>query len=662
MATLRAAIDARGAMEGSKQFHTASEQIKSDASGIDEKVSALQKKIAQQFKFATFDERSIGRIESQFETVGDIQDRLFAATHTNLEVALKGHEDYFSAMRIKWQDNESVLTLISKTETAERKKILKQYASDSGDLIRRNLGAVLRMGAITYLANSIMDTVTSMHKAKREGESMFNAFIAGLPIINRMAESARKMADELSGATGAAETLKNIKAITGSIGDYNNTLNRSIELIKAGNEAERTRLEIQFRYEDRLKEIDNLSEKEIENINKKNEAILKQIESYKMMQSAPVLVGNFPYMFMPPSYEAKIKELEKNIFEVESKKKGKEGSVGGLKGGSMVLRERERDLALEKQATEEIEQEYENRYSFIKEVKDRELKAYDEWERSIVEKTRDAMENIRQQDGMTRMERIESLKMYEMQNAETLAEVAEANKILNDEIRNYERSRVDAMKVYCDELRENAEDSSLYLSERFADTARSIEVSMANAFDIMISEGASFKDAMKGFAQDIGRAFSRMAAQMAAQAIMQGAIGGIGGLLGGGGDGGNLAALSTAKGPTGMGYAQGGVFDRGRVVPMANGAIIDRPTYFPMADGKTGIAGEAGPELGFFPLRRNRGRLGIDASTPNISVSPTPVKVVFVDNMREAQIEAMKSKEGENVIVEKVLRNRNLLV
>jgi len=293
------------------------------------------------------------------------------------------------------------------------------------------------------------------------------------------------------------------------------------------------------------------------------------------------------------------------------------------------------------------------------------IKERQELERRVIEDTRQGIESVRNQDYLTRMERIKSLEIYRDENAATLSAVGEASKMLDEEIRSVERSRLDAMKVYRAELQEDFEDSSLYISERFADTAQSIEGSMGNAFFSMISQGASWKDAMTGFFSDVGNAFGRMASEMMARAIMMSAVSGIGSLFGPAPIQGSGLPVEQRFANIGnpVPSAMGNVFDRGRLVPMANGEVLDRPTYFPLADGKTGVAGEAGPELGFFPLRRNRGRLGLDASggTPNITVSPTPVKIVFVKNEREAQIEAMKSKEGEKVFIQHAIRNRNLL-
>jgi phage-related minor tail protein len=62
----------------------------------------------------------------------------------------------------------------------------------------------------------------------------------------------------------------------------------------------------------------------------------------------------------------------------------------------------------------------------------------------------------------------------------------------------------------------------------------------------------------------------------------------------------------------------------GSIVPNAKGGVIAAPTYFPMGGGRTGLAGEAGPEA-IMPLTRGAdGRLGVAASggaASNITVN-----------------------------------------
>ena len=62
-----------------------------------------------------------------------------------------------------------------------------------------------------------------------------------------------------------------------------------------------------------------------------------------------------------------------------------------------------------------------------------------------------------------------------------------------------------------------------------------------------------------------------------------------------------------------FGFADGGVFSNGSVVPYANGGVVGSPTYFPMSGGRTGLMGEAGPEA-IMPLKRGKnGKLGVQA-------------------------------------------------
>lgn len=61
------------------------------------------------------------------------------------------------------------------------------------------------------------------------------------------------------------------------------------------------------------------------------------------------------------------------------------------------------------------------------------------------------------------------------------------------------------------------------------------------------------------------------------------------------------------------GFASGGAFQSGRVIPFAQGGVVAAPTYFPMAGGQLGLMGERGAEA-ILPLARGAdGRLGVAA-------------------------------------------------
>ncbi len=84
---------------------------------------------------------------------------------------------------------------------------------------------------------------------------------------------------------------------------------------------------------------------------------------------------------------------------------------------------------------------------------------------------------------------------------------------------------------------------------------------------------------------------------------------GLGGSAGGGAAGGGILSAIMSI----FGFANGGAFSHGNVIPFARGGVVTRPTVFPMAKGM-GLMGEAGPEA-VMPLRRTAdGRLGVAAS------------------------------------------------
>ncbi len=145
--------------------------------------------------------------------------------------------------------------------------------------------------------------------------------------------------------------------------------------------------------------------------------------------------------------------------------------------------------------------------------------------------------------------------------------------------------------------------------------------------DIMTHTKAT-GDVWRSFGLQVITAIDQMIVKMlimgpimrALQESMSGAGGGFNflNMFGIGGAGGGAGTMGGTGGGLGGLYANGGVFDNGRVIhPYALGGITSdilvAPTLFPMANG-AGLAGEAGPEA-IMPLKRGSdGRLGISGA------------------------------------------------
>jgi len=160
----------------------------------------------------------------------------------------------------------------------------------------------------------------------------------------------------------------------------------------------------------------------------------------------------------------------------------------------------------------------------------------------VLADTREYLLSVRSMHDKTRMEKIRMLEDYRAKHAEIMydavgAETA-AGEAIRKEIEYIRESRKGGLDIYRAELQEDMENTSLYISDKFAETGRSIEGSMSGAFQAMISDGASFRDAMVQFFNDIGRAFSRMAADMIARSVMESwlapLLGGMAGMFSGG--------------------------------------------------------------------------------------------------------------------------------
>jgi phage-related minor tail protein len=116
---------------------------------------------------------------------------------------------------------------------------------------------------------------------------------------------------------------------------------------------------------------------------------------------------------------------------------------------------------------------------------------------------------------------------------------------------------------------------------------------LVNAFEGIAIKGKSLGDVFRTLALQL----SKVVLQAAFKPLEQGL--------------GNIFQGLFSGGVTG--FAKGGVISQGMPVPFASGGVISSPIAFPLNGGRTGIAGERGPEA-IVPLSRGSdGRLGIAA-------------------------------------------------
>jgi phage-related minor tail protein len=122
-----------------------------------------------------------------------------------------------------------------------------------------------------------------------------------------------------------------------------------------------------------------------------------------------------------------------------------------------------------------------------------------------------------------------------------------------------------------------------------ADFEKSLSRGLKKAIDGIVFDGMKLSDALRSVSQSL--------IQTAFDAAVKPMTDHFGSVIGKG-----LSSL--------LGFADGGSFSQGRVMPFANGGVIGGPTFFPMRGG-LGLMGEAGPEA-IMPLARGAdGKLGV---------------------------------------------------
>jgi phage-related minor tail protein len=163
--------------------------------------------------------------------------------------------------------------------------------------------------------------------------------------------------------------------------------------------------------------------------------------------------------------------------------------------------------------------------------------------------------------------------------------------------------------------------------QRTSLVGRQFSRSMMSAFEGIAVQGRSLGDVVR----NLGLSLSRMVLSAAMKPLDQA----MGRMLG-----------SIFAGGMPLGFAKGGVLHLGTPIPFAKGGVIASPVTFPLSGGRTGLAGERGPEA-IMPLARTAdGRLGIatsGATRPSITINiATPDVEGFARS--ETQIAALVAR------------------
>jgi len=162
--------------------------------------------------------------------------------------------------------------------------------------------------------------------------------------------------------------------------------------------------------------------------------------------------------------------------------------------------------------------------------------------------------------------------------------------------------------------------------EQASRVGRDFGSSLTRAFSDAAIRGRKLSDVMKGLALSLSRNALKTAIKPLGSAIS-----------------GGFSGLFTKA----LGFQKGGVFSNRMPVPFARGGVIAAPTAFPLAGGRTGLAGEAGPEA-ILPLTRGSdGRLGVRSAGSGGAISinfnvTTPDAESF--RRSESQIAAMLNR------------------
>jgi lambda family phage tail tape measure protein len=176
------------------------------------------------------------------------------------------------------------------------------------------------------------------------------------------------------------------------------------------------------------------------------------------------------------------------------------------------------------------------------------------------------------------------------------------------------------------------------LAQSVASGVTTVFKSLEDGLVEMLEQGAfDMQKFTKIIISEINRIIIRATIMRAVAGIATGGGGGIQHAFG------SMDTAGTRSGEVSLTAAQGMAFDNG-VQKFAKGGVVGSPTLFRHSGG-TGLMGEAGPEA-IAPLRRTKsGDLGIQSTTPNVTVNV----INNTPDTETTQVER-KGKDGSKIL------------
>lgn len=230
-----------------------------------------------------------------------LESRLFAATNSSRDVELRNADMYFSQLKTKWRNNEQMLTLITKTWAAERARINEQYTESWLNRMTKafrgkGLAAFGAGGITIFAANTILRSLTDMHKIARDNEEVFTGltrYIAYVPVLGKTVQD---FAKEWSGLNAAMEEsqaidekVKQVHSLTKAFQDLRQGQFDRLAILGSSSTG-RSSVQAHLNYESEIRKIQDLENASIAAGGKGNFSQLRDraMQIYKAELAAPI--------------------------------------------------------------------------------------------------------------------------------------------------------------------------------------------------------------------------------------------------------------------------------------------------------------------------------------------------------------------------------------